>query len=254
MISGRADHSRRIVWIILHLIASAYRAIRLCPENRIPETWIQQAPNGRRVIGPRPPDEPIKIGIIAAGLAASASIVFVSIRVIKGMRKISWERFFPRVDRHGRILRASAAGAVLITGAMNLAAWSLLHQSRTSRLPNIVWITIDALRADHLGCYGYEKKTSPFIDSLAANGNLFQRAYQPGILHPCLRPLLLHLHLRLPASIPLRSPQNRPSRPRIPDSGRSPEKRGILNGGFRLQSPSLHEISFRSGLRSLRRP
>lgn len=35
---------------------------------------------------------------------------------------------------------------------------------------NIVLITIDTLRADHLSCYGYERKTSPNIDSLAAQG------------------------------------------------------------------------------------
>ena len=32
---------------------------------------------------------------------------------------------------------------------------------------NVVLITIDALRADHLGCYGYERNTSPNIDKFA---------------------------------------------------------------------------------------
>ena len=32
---------------------------------------------------------------------------------------------------------------------------------------NIVLITIDALRADHLSCYGYERNTSPNIDKIA---------------------------------------------------------------------------------------
>ena len=31
---------------------------------------------------------------------------------------------------------------------------------------NIVLITIDTLRADHLSCYGYERETSPNIDEL----------------------------------------------------------------------------------------
>lgn len=41
--------------------------------------------------------------------------------------------------------------------------------------PNIVLIIIDTLRADHLGCYGYCRDTSPVIDSLAATGITFTR-------------------------------------------------------------------------------
>ena len=41
---------------------------------------------------------------------------------------------------------------------------------------NVLIVTIDALRADHLGCYGYTRATSPFIDSLAAQGVLFEEA------------------------------------------------------------------------------
>jgi hypothetical protein len=42
--------------------------------------------------------------------------------------------------------------------------------------PNIIVVLIDALRADHLGCYGYKRDTSPFLDSLAASGVLFEEA------------------------------------------------------------------------------
>lgn len=36
--------------------------------------------------------------------------------------------------------------------------------------PNVLVIIIDTLRADHLSCYGYERNTSPTIDSLAGTG------------------------------------------------------------------------------------
>jgi arylsulfatase len=39
--------------------------------------------------------------------------------------------------------------------------------------PNILLITIDALRADRLHCYGYRRKTSPILDQLAEEGTLF---------------------------------------------------------------------------------
>src|SRR5438105_5034323 len=48
-------------------------------------------------------------------------------------------------------------------------------------LMNILFIVVDTLRADHLGCYGYGKPTSPAIDRLASEGVLFERCYAPGI-------------------------------------------------------------------------
>jgi arylsulfatase A-like enzyme/Tfp pilus assembly protein PilF len=45
--------------------------------------------------------------------------------------------------------------------------------------PNVVVITIDTLRADHLGCYGYKRIKTPNIDALAAAGARFERAYSP---------------------------------------------------------------------------
>ena len=43
--------------------------------------------------------------------------------------------------------------------------------------PNVVVVTIDTLRADHLGCYGYKQIRTPNIDALAAEGTRFERAY-----------------------------------------------------------------------------
>jgi arylsulfatase A-like enzyme len=42
---------------------------------------------------------------------------------------------------------------------------------------DVVLITVDAVRADHLGCYGYARATSPNIDALAARGVRFEHAY-----------------------------------------------------------------------------
>ena len=38
-------------------------------------------------------------------------------------------------------------------------------------------IVIDALRADHLGTYGYQRPTSPYLDEWAREGRVFERAY-----------------------------------------------------------------------------
>jgi arylsulfatase A-like enzyme len=42
---------------------------------------------------------------------------------------------------------------------------------------NVILISIDTLRADHLGCYGYERDTSPHIDKLASEGALFINSF-----------------------------------------------------------------------------
>lgn len=48
----------------------------------------------------------------------------------------------------------------------------------------VIYIDIDTLRADHLGCYGYHRKTSPNIDKLAKQGVLFRNVYASDT--PCL--------------------------------------------------------------------
>lgn len=47
--------------------------------------------------------------------------------------------------------------------------------------PNIVLLTIDTLRPDHLGCYGYSQPTSLHIDALAAESVVFDQAFAAGI-------------------------------------------------------------------------
>jgi arylsulfatase len=50
----------------------------------------------------------------------------------------------------------------------------------TASRPNVVWLLLDACRADHLSCYGYPRPTSPRIDALAARGTLFERNFSQG--------------------------------------------------------------------------
>jgi arylsulfatase A-like enzyme len=47
------------------------------------------------------------------------------------------------------------------------------------QLPNIVFIVLDTQRADRLGCYGYPRGTSPYLDAFAQNATLFENAISP---------------------------------------------------------------------------
>jgi arylsulfatase A-like enzyme len=61
----------------------------------------------------------------------------------------------------------------------DLAFWSnpVIYQDKLSTESNVILISLDTLRADHLGCYGYPKNTSPNIDLLAEEGALFSQTF-----------------------------------------------------------------------------
>jgi sulfatase-like protein len=66
-----------------------------------------------------------------------------------------------------------------------LADWKGEHESlhqppdAPAKSRNVIYLFVDALRADHLSAYGYSRKTSPNIDKLAARSFLFENAYTP---------------------------------------------------------------------------
>jgi len=68
---------------------------------------------------------------------------------------------------------------IAVTTALSgiiIAAGLLLFRSNAPSFPgfNIVLISIDTLRADHLGSYGYSRNTSPQIDDFAGESILFE--------------------------------------------------------------------------------
>jgi glucan phosphoethanolaminetransferase (alkaline phosphatase superfamily) len=62
-------------------------------------------------------------------------------------------------------------------GAVPLAALSRLPEGPHRPDADVVLITVDATRADHVGAYGYARPTTPNIDALAKRGVRFERAY-----------------------------------------------------------------------------
>jgi len=51
---------------------------------------------------------------------------------------------------------------------------------RIIRRPNVIFIVLDAARADHFSCYGYKKITTPNIDKIAERGAVFLNNFSPG--------------------------------------------------------------------------
>ncbi|MEZ5102848.1 MAG: sulfatase, partial [Thermoleophilia bacterium] len=82
----------------------------------------------------------------------------------------------------------------------------------TPRPPNLIVYLVDTLRADHLGCYGYGRPTSPALDAFAGESVLFERARaQSSWTKPAVATVLTGLYpiahgaeqrsQRLPASV-----------------------------------------------------
>ena len=78
------------------------------------------------------------------------------------------------------------AFARILIGALLLgsSAWgqtssetSAQSATRRSAPPDVFLVTIDTLRADHVGCYGYEQVETPALDALAADGVRFTQAF-----------------------------------------------------------------------------
>jgi len=98
-----------------------------------------------------------------------------------------------------------------------------LEDSDDMEVYNLVFITIDTLRADHLGCYGYFRNTSPFIDELAKKGFVFNNAI-------------------------VSAPYTAPSHASM-FTGKYPTDHGVLTNGYKLKDhhDTLAEILKRNG-------
>jgi arylsulfatase len=71
-------------------------------------------------------------------------------------------------------MRAPRAVALLSCGLLLAGAHGCAREKKPRG--RFILISLDTLRADHLGAYGYARPTSPFLDSLAARGTLFENA------------------------------------------------------------------------------
>jgi arylsulfatase A-like enzyme len=62
-------------------------------------------------------------------------------------------------------------------GAVALWAGPTLSGSRRTDKPNVIFYVIDGANAEHMSVYGYNRRTTPNLERLAAEGAVFERAY-----------------------------------------------------------------------------
>lgn len=107
---------------------------------------------------------------------------------------------------------------------------------------NVALVTVDALRPDHLGCYGYDRPTSPNIDELAERSVLFENAVSnaPGT-KVAFKPLFTGRH-----------PQEFPELLGIPPNGPATlaelfSQSGYETGGFHTNGFLAEEFNYDRG-------
>lgn len=71
------------------------------------------------------------------------------------------------------LIRAAGVFCIALGGCGDGSA----EREHPRKRPHVILISVDTLRADHLGCYGYARDTSPNIDRLAARSVRFENAF-----------------------------------------------------------------------------
>jgi arylsulfatase A-like enzyme len=118
------------------------------------------------------PLSPWRLPAVAAIVFTTATIFVVGARRLRG---VALPRFLAPIV--GVVFLTAALGAARGFDVGRHVAPAVGAQRATPERPNVVLLVIDTLRADHLGCYGYFRPTSPAIDAFARDAVLFEHAY-----------------------------------------------------------------------------
>ena len=123
---------------------------------------------------------------------ADAGVDFVVLLEINGRQRTLFERHLglpplreartvnfsqnnvplPPGSRKGRITLMTGGRSDLFSFWTNPSVYS-----RARKRPNVVLVSIDTVRADHVGAYGYDRDTTPALDALAKDSALFANTY-----------------------------------------------------------------------------
>ena len=114
-----------------------------------------------------------------------------------------------------------------------LLAWAVLLpngvMAAAGRQPHILLISVDTLRADHMGSYGYQRKTSPHVDALLAEGVRFSNART---IEPLTAPALATMLTSLPPHEHGSTRNGLRVRPELPSLPRILRRHGYKTAAF----------------------
>jgi arylsulfatase A-like enzyme/HEAT repeat protein len=121
---------------------------------------------------------PWRVGLLAGATALACVASLLGLGRSQGLRYAAYER----TALTGLALRALPTGEgarMVAAGGPHAGGPELPPLPAGPRRPqaDVLVITIDALRCDHVGAYGYVRNTTPHLDQLAAEGTRFSRVY-----------------------------------------------------------------------------
>lgn len=109
--------------------------------------------------------------------------------------KMQWKKQWDTLS-DTKFIKVTAMILVISLLGLNVGIFAYgKRENNASKRPNVLLIVIDALRQDHLGCFGYKRNTSPNINALAKEGILFKHAYSNA---PWTKPSVASLFSSLP--------------------------------------------------------
>jgi len=110
-------------------------------------------------------------------LLGQSLIVFILFLLVLRLEKIDFQLL------KSKIVNIFKSAGIKITAGVFISIFVLINILNFGQKlfnspsgPNVILIVPDALRADHLGCYGYSRPTSPQIDEFAADALFFEKA------------------------------------------------------------------------------
>lgn len=127
----------------------------------------------------------------ADSLGYVSAIKLVVLALVVGALSYSALRLLARALALGRYRLATPALGVVLAGVWVAALVAVLAPEPSDALPadiaassaerpNVLLVVLDTVRADHLSCYGYHRRTTPNIDRFVEDARLYENCMSPG--------------------------------------------------------------------------
>lgn len=133
---------------------------------------------------------------------------------------------------------------ILLVFVSSLTTRAKAQQTEGPEAPDIVLIVVDSLRADHLGCYGYVRDTSPELDAFAGDATRFAQAIASG---SWTQPSMMSLFTSVSPDIHLRCQPKKPHSTNVVTMAQALHDAGYQTVGLTSNSMTHRRYGFARG-------